>query len=470
MQKELPVQQYKLTEVYKNLSFKFSLIMNISNNNIEEVNNYFTRLFPITRSLTGNGNRETLKILQEIISLNIYEYPTGKKVFDWEIPKEWNIKDAWIKNSKGEKIIDFANNNLHLMSYSTPINGKFSFDELKKHLFFSENFPDLIPYKTSYYNENWGFCLSYNEYNKIFNENEEYNVFIDSNLSNGSLTLADISIGNNEGKEFIFSTYFCHPSMANDNLSGVILSALLARELKKKEHELKNKYRFVFAPETIGIITYCSENIDAIKKLSGGYILTCVAGKGSYGYKQTFLEEHEVDKAVLQTFQEMDISFILYPFEPQGSDERQYSSPGFRIPVGSIHKDKYHEYDYYHNSGDNLDFVDYEAVLKTMDIYLEVINKLENNVRYKTNNPFCEPQLGKRGLYPKIGRGIDDILQKRNAKQIYNTNQMDIMMWLLFYGNGELSLLEICSKHFLNFDKALEILKALEKEQLVKID
>ena len=251
-----------------------------------EIDSYLKRLFPIARSITGNGNRETLKILQELIPLNILEYPTGQKVYDWTIPKEWNIKDAWIKNSKGEKIIEFKNSNLHVVSYSTPIHKKMKWSELKKHLHYLENSPDSIPYRTSYYNETWGFCLSYSQFsilNSQLNGDEEYEVCIESELSNGSMSLGELLIEGKSKKEYLLSCYICHPSMANDSLSGVITTAFIAQELLKIQETLEHSYRIVFVPETIGAITYCANNEKAMKNIDNGLVITTCGGLGDFG-------------------------------------------------------------------------------------------------------------------------------------------------------------------------------------------
>ncbi len=433
-----------------------------------EIQSYLERLFPINRSLTGNGNRASLAILSEIVPLNIKEYPTGQVVYDWEIPKEWNIKDGWIKNDKGEKIVDFKKNNIHVVGYSIPINEKIEGKKLKEHLHYFIEQPEVIPYRTSYYNENWGFCLSYNSYKQLFWEEQTYEVFIDAELKEGSLTLADYILKGETDKEYLFSTYFCHPSLANDNLSGTLMNAFLARELSKRK--LKNTYRFVFAPETIGTITYCATHEEEMKRIEAGYILTCLAGQGNYGYKNSFVGDHLIDRVAHQTFREKQIDYISYPFVPQGSDERQYSSPGFRIPIGSVHKDKYHEYDFYHTSGDNLGFISIEAFISTLDIYLSIIDKLENNESFISLNPNCEPRLGKRGLYPAIGRRTMYSYEGKENKFPEYKDELDIIMWLLFYADGKHSLLDIAIKHNFHFDQLKEVLEKLKHAGLINLE
>lgn len=430
----------------------------------QEIDEYLARLFPITRSITGNGNRQTLNILSEIIPLQIHEYNTGTRVYDWEIPNEWNIKDAWIKNPKGEKVVDFKQCNLHVVGYSTAIHAKMKLAELKNNLHYFTQQPDVIPYRTSYYTKTWGFCVSYNSYLNNFSEDEEYEVYIDAELKPGSLTLADYVLKGTSATEYLLSTYICHPSMANDNLSGVIVAAFLARELSNRQ--LKNSYRFVFAPETIGTITYCATHEDEMKKISGGLVFSCMGGRGPFGYKQTFEGNSIIDKVVAETFEESKLQYITYPFIPQGSDERQYSSPGFRIPIGSVHKDKYHEFSYYHTSADNLSFIQSEHLLTMVQLHLSIIDKLEKEVKFISLNPHCEPQLGKRGLYPAIGRRTI-ANEATNADNGYK-DELDIILWILFYADGKYSLQDVCQKHNFQYEQVAEIANRLESKGLIK--
>ena len=316
-----------------------------------EINTYLKRLFPICRSITGNGNRETLRILQEIVPLTVYEIPSGTKVYDWMIPDEWNIRDAWIKDSTGKKIIDFQNSNLHVVNYSVPVHNRMNLVELNEHLHFRDDLPSAIPYRTSYYNENWGFCLSHNDYKRYFNRKDIYEVFIDSKLKKGSLSIGELLIKGRSNKEYLISTYICHPSLANDNLSGFVLTAFLARELLIRE--LNFSYRIIFVPETIGAISYCANNEEAMKKIMAGFVVSSVGGPGRFGYRQSWQEGHFINSMIEKTFDENGIdNFKIYPFDVHGSDERQYSSQGFGINIASITKDKYYDYDYYHTSLD----------------------------------------------------------------------------------------------------------------------
>lgn len=425
-------------------------------NVISEIDHYLRRLFPITRSITGNGNRETLRILQEIVPLEIKEYPSGQNVYDWVIPKEWNIRDAWIKNSKGDKIVDFQKNNLHLVSYSVPVHKKLPFSELKKHLHYRKDLPEAIPYRTSYYEETWGFCVSYNDLKAHFRKDEEYEVYIDSSLTNGSLSIGELLIQGKSSKEYLISTYICHPSMANDNLSGMILTAFLAKEILKKE--LNFSYRIVFVPETIGAIAYCANNEEAMKKIDCGLVVTTVGGPGRFGYKQSFDKEHFINKVIEQTFKESNEEYIAYPFDIHGSDERQYSSPGFRINMATICKDRYYEYDYYHTSLDDLGFVKTANINHTLMLYLKTINKLDKNITYKNQYP-CETMLSRHGLYPKAGGGLLPGNQK--------INDLETILWLLFYCDGTTDLFEISEKLNTDIESLYSIAHKLEEKGVV---
>jgi len=404
------------------------------------------KIFPIMRSITGEGNRRALKILSEIIPLETKEIQTGKKVFDWTIPKEWNIREAWVKNPNGEKIIDLKNSNLHVVNYSVPFRGKISLEELKSHLYTLPKQPDKIPYITSYYKERWGFCLSQNEFDKL--EDGVYEVLIDSELKDGSLSYGEIFIPGKSEKEILISSYFCHPSQANDSLSGVALCTFLAKELSTRN--LNYSYRFLFIPETIGAIAWLSLNEDKVKNIIGGYVVTCVGDSGPFTYKKSRAGNHLVDNVAIKVLEENGEEFKIREFDPSdGSDERQFSSLGFKIPMGSLMKTKYGEFKEYHNSGDNLDFMSVESLEDSFKKYLEIIEVLEKEdldkfnlieksisegEKYLNLNPKCEPQLGKRGLYETMGgrRGV-----KLNEEAIF---------WVLSFSDGEYSLEEISER------------------------
>ena len=399
-----------------------------------EIDTYLKRLFPICRSITGNSNRETLRILQEIVPLSVHEVPTGTQVYDWTIPDEWNIRDAWIKDSTGEKVIDFQKSNLHVVNYSIPIHDRMNLVELNEHLHFREDLPTAIPYRTSYYSENWGFCLSYNDYKRYFNGKETYEVFIDSELKKGSLSIGELIVKGKSNKEYLISTYICHPSLANDNLSGFVLTAFLGRELLNRE--LNFTYRIIFVPETIGAISYCANNEEVMKKIMAGFVVSSVGGPGRFGYRQSWEKTHFINSMIEKTFDENGIdNFKMYPFDIHGSDERQYSSQGFRINIASISKDKYYDYDYYHTSLDDLNFVSSENIVHCFNLYIQTIEKMDKNVTWKNRYPNCEVMLSKHSLYQQTGGGQIPIFGTRNDQ--------DLILWLLFHLDGQKSLWEI---------------------------
>lgn len=426
----------------------------------KELDEYLKRLFPITRSITGEGNRETLKILQEIIPLEVIEYPTGQEVYDWMIPKEWSIQEAWIKNSKGEKIVDFAVSNLHVVSYSTPVHKKVSLEALQEKLHFLEELPEAIPYRTSYYDENWGFCVSYNQYKKLFDEGEVYEVYIDSSFKEGSLSLGELLIKGKSQKEYLLSCYICHPSMANDSLSGVLTTAFLAKELLARQEELEYSYRIVFVPETIGAIAYCANNEAAMKNIDVGLVLTTCGGLGQFGYKQSWASNHTINQMIEDVFRENHIEFLSYPFDIHGSDERQYSSQGFKINCATITKDRYYEYDYYHTSLDNLEFVTAKNLNQTLNLYWQLLKKMDMNIVYKNLYPNCEVMLSKHNLYPKTGGAL-----LPNS----TVSALDIILWSLYYMDGETPLYNIGKKLDVTMSVVYEEAKKLENKQILKV-
>ena len=356
------------------------------------------KLFPICRSITGNGVRETLKIINNLIPLNIHEVPSCTKVFDWTIPDEWNIIDAYVKDENGKRVIDFHNSNLHVVGYSIPYEGKLNLNELSGHLYTLPDQPDLIPYVTSYYKRDWGFCLAHKDFLNL--KDNLYDVKIDSTLKPGSLSYGELIIPGESDEEILISTYICHPSMANNELSGPVVATFLARELLNRK--LRFTYRFVFVPETIGSIAYLSKNLDHMKKkVVAGYVITCVGDPGNFSYLSTKEENTLPDRVALHVLKNSADEYKVYPFLDRRSDERQYNAPGIDLPVGSLMRTKYGSYPEYHTSGDNLDFVTPEALRGSLDIYLRCIETLENNRIYKTT-VLGEPQLGKRGLYSNV--------------------------------------------------------------------
>ena len=431
----------------------------------EELFDLTKRLFPINRSITGAGVRESLKIVQEYVpEFQIQEFPSGTPVYDWNIPKEWNIQDAFIADENGKRIIDFNDNGLHVLGYSTPINKVLSFDELLPHLHTLPNLPTAIPYRTSYFTEDWGFCMTHNQLESL-DRNKKYQVFIKTTLETGHLTLAESILTGPSNQEFLISTYCCHPWMANDNLSGIVVSTFLHRWLTQNEH--RHSYRFLMLPETIGAITYLAHNESAMKNIDGGFVVSCCGGPGRISYKDTYLGNHLIDRAAKIAFRDAGVKPWLRPFAPDGSDERQYSMPAFRIPVATIAKDKYYDYEYYHTSLDNLDFVTGEALLQSLELYINCIQILEKNITYKSLMPYCEPQLGTRGLYPKLGGAIK---QSNNNSSAPNTieNQIDAITWIMFLADGNMDLLEMAERSGVLFSHLYDASQKLLEHGLIK--
>jgi aminopeptidase-like protein len=422
----------------------------------QKLEHYFDRLWPVCRSLTGNGNRETLKILSEIIPLEIRDVQSGTKCFDWTIPPEWNIKEAWIK-MKGEKIIDFAENNLHLLGYSAPFSGKLPYEELKEHLYTLPEQPDLIPYLTSYYSRRWGFCMRHSDFEK-FSKDALFEVHIDSSLNeSGSMTIAEAVIRGQSEEEVLLSTYFCHPSMANNELSGPLVSAFLYNKLKNVG-QLKYTYRFIFIPETIGSIYYLSQMGEHWKKyLKAGFVITCIGDRGAFTYKKSRRGNALPDRVVELLLEQTEKEYKILDFFPSdGSDERQYCSPGFNLPVGSLMRSMYGKYPEYHTSGDNKNFISFPAMEASINKYFEAITMIERNEFYVNTMPFCEPQLGKRGLYPTLGSS------KKNAETVAS------MMWVLNLADGEHDLIAISRRSGIPFHELLPVVDTIVKNGILR--
>ncbi len=418
----------------------------------KEMYDLIKELYPICRSITGNGVRETHKIIENYISISTYEIPTGMNVFDWTIPKEWNIQDAYIQDSSGKKIIDFKKSNLHIVNYSIPIKKKISFTELKNHLHTLPDQPDVIPYLTSYYSEDWGFCLTHNQFLKL--TDNEYEVMIDSSLIDGYLTYSEYYIEGKIKDEILITCYTCHPSLCNDNLSGVVLATFLAKYLNNLS--LNYSYRFLFIPESIGAIAWLSINEKNLSKIKHGLVVTCVGDSGNLTYKKSRRGNAEIDLAAINVLQNSRAKFNIVDFFPSGSDERQFCSPGFNLPVGSLMRTMYDKFKEYHTSADNLDFVDTNYLADSFTKYLEIFFILENNEKFINQNPKCEPQLSKRGLYAKIGG------------QKLEDSQNLALKWVLNLSDGNNSLLDISNKSGLDFHTITNAANLLLENDLLK--
>ncbi len=393
-------------------------------------------LYPICRSITGDGFRASLKEIGKHIPIETHEVATGTPVFDWTIPREWNIRDAYVKNSRGERVIDFNKLNLHVLNYSVPVRATMTLSALRPHLFTIPEHPDWVPYRTSYYKDNWGFCLSHNQLQTL--EDGQYEVCIDSSLENGHLTYGEIVIPGESDEEVFFSCHNCHPSLCNDNLSGVAIATSLAKLLLSVR--LRYSYRFIFIPGTIGAITWLALNESVVPRIKHGFVVAGGGDSGPFHYKQSRLGHAEVDRAVEAVLRHSGDAYRIIPFSPYGYDERQYCSPGFNLPVGALSRTPHGCFPEYHTSADNLTFVKPEHMARTLQHYISVIAILERNYFYVNHNPKCEPQLGKRGLYSSMG-GVTSHPVSELA-----------LLWVLNLSDGNHSMLDIGERSGLSFD------------------
>jgi aminopeptidase-like protein len=406
-----------------------------------------SELFPICRSITGDGVRRTLDILREHIPLSSIEIPSGTAVFDWVVPNEWNIRDAWIKDERGERVVDFRTNNLHVVSYSTPIRRRMPLAELKPHLHSLPQQPDLIPYRTSYYKESWGFCLSHRALEHL--SDGVYDVCIDATLSPGHLTIGECYVPGESQDEVLLSAHICHPSLANDNLSGVALAVALARRLQERRR--RYSYRLLFIPGTIGSIAWLALNERKTQHIKHGLVLTCVGDAGAPTYKRSRRGSAAIDRAASHVLRTAAEPHRIIDFFPYGYDERQYCSPGFNLAVGCFMRSQHGTFPEYHTSADDLSFIQPEQLADSLEIVWKILETLENNRTFSNTNPKCEPRLGKRGLYGGVGgtrHGAFDELA---------------LLWVLNLSDGTHDLLTIAERagmHFPEIERAAEALHA----------
>jgi aminopeptidase-like protein len=393
-----------------------------------EMYGLIVKLFPILRSITGNGVRETLAILGDHMGgLAVSEIPTGETCFDWTIPNEWNLREAFIEDSTGRRIIDFKEHNLHVLNYSAPVDGVFSLEELTPHIYTLPNQPDAIPYRTSYYVERWGFCMAHSQFAGLKPGN--YRVKIDSTLAPGSLTYADKLIPGIEEREVLLSTYVCHPSMANNELSGPALAVGLYHFLSQRKN--RYSYRFVFVPETIGAVVYLSRNLATMKKNTiAGFQLTCVGDKRGYSFVPSRNGGTLADRIAKHILDGKIKTYDRYTYLDRGSDERQYCAPGVDLPVVSLLRTKYGKFPEYHTSMDNLDLVSPEGLQGSLDLHKDCIRLLEENRKYQVTT-LGEPQLGKRNLRNTVGA----------AKRMLDRDRM--ISNLLAYCDGKTDLVDL---------------------------
>lgn len=386
-------------------------------------------LYPICRSMTGDGFRQTMEILGAHIPLQVHEVPSGTRIFDWTVPKEWNIRDAYIKDRDGIKVVDFGRSNLHVVGYSVPVDEVMSLETLRPHLFTLPDRPGWIPYRTSYYEETWGFCLSHHDYLSL--QEGDYEVVIDSTLGDGHLTYGELYLPGSLTAEVLISCHACHPSLCNDNLSGVAIGAFLAHQLGKSWRRFS--YRFVFAPATIGAIAWLALNEDKLSNIKNGLILAGLGDSGGITYKRSRRGDNEIDRAMDHVLRHSGAEYTTIDFEPYGYDERQYCSPGLDLPIGSVSRTPYGAYPEYHTSADNLEFVKPECLGASFGTVSDVIQLLEANQTYVNLNPKCEPQLGRRGLYKSIGESEWALL------------------WVLNLSDGSRDLLDIADRSGMSF-------------------
>ena len=404
----------------------------------EEMHALMRKLYPLCRSLTGDGVRRTLELIERDVPLERTQVATRTQVYDWTLPREWNIRGARLTGPGGDVVADFADSNLHVLGYSVPVKGSFSLEELRPHLFTDPARPDEIPYRTSYHNENWGFCLPHAAYERL--PEGDYEVEIDSTLEDGHVVYAERFLRGESEDEVLISTYVCHPSLCNDNLSGVVLTAALARYLDGQS--LRRSYRFLFGPATIGPLTWLSRNEERLPRITAGLVATCVGDPGPFTYKRTRRGNAEIDRAAAVLLRGEG----LEDFSPLGTDERQFCSPGFDLPVGVLSRTPPDRFAEYHSSADDLDFVQPAALGESFERYLDLIEILERNRVYRNLSPKGEPQLGKRGLYRSVGGGSFTEAP---------------LLWVLNLSDGSNDLLAVAERSALPFGEIADAADAL---------
>lgn len=413
--------------------------------------NLMQQLYPICRSITGEGVRETLTILAQKFPIQIHEIPSGTPVFDWTIPKEWHVREAWIKDPAGKIVVDFRKHTLHLMSYSTPVHEYLSLEELRKHLHSLPDHPDWIPYRTSYYKESWGFCLSHQILEGL--QAGSYEVLVDSELVDGSLVYGECLIPGDSEQEFLLFTHICHPSLCNDNLTGISVATALAAELSASNPKLT--YRLVFAPGTIGSIAWLAKNEHLLKNIQYGLVIGLLGDRGPLTYKRSRQQDASIDRIAARTLPKLAPATRFIDFSPYGYDERQLCSPGINLPVGRLTRTPNSEYQEYHTSADDFDFIDQESISESLHACAELIKAAEQEIYYRNLNPMCEPMLGKHGLYrPTGGTGPSKIEHA--------------MLWILNQSDGHHSLQDISDRSGLTFESILEAANALQQAGLLK--
>ena len=414
----------------------------------EELVELMRELFPIPRSLTGNGVRDTLARLARDVPLELIETPSGTQIFDWTVPREWNLRGAWIDGPRGERVLDVADSPLHVLGYSQPVDAVLALDELRGHVFTHRDDPDLVPYRTSYWKEQWGFCMSRRQLEAL--EDENYRVVIDASLEDGSLTSGEVNIPGATEAEFLLSTYVCHPALANDNLSGIVVLWALARTLGQQR--LTHTYRLLWSPGTLGPLCWLSRNLETLARVEHGLVVSCVGDPGPLRYKRSRRGDAAVDRVAAYVLAGEPGS-IVTEWQPSGGDERQYCSPGFDLPVGTLSRTPHGLFPQYHSSADDLTLVTPEALASSFRTALTIIDLVETNGRYRNRSPYGEPQLGRRGLYQSVPDG---------------TNPETAFLWLLNLSDGGHDLLEIAERAGLPFETIRDAAAVLAQHELLE--
>ena len=419
----------------------------------EEIYALAERLFPIYRSITGDGVRQTLDVLNEYVDLKTRRVASGTAVFDWTVPQEWNIREAHVTNSRGERVVDFARNNLHLVSYSVPVRARLNLNELRTHLHSLPDQPDLIPYRTTYYDPGWGFCLTHSQLEAL--SEDAYDVVIDSSFTDGELTYGEFFKPGDSVHEILLSAHICHPSLANDNCSGLAVLALLAKAIASQR--TRYSYRFLFAPGTIGAISWLAQNAESAQRIKHGLVVSNVGDGGGPTYKQSRRGNAEIDRAAAMTLAHSGgAATRVLDFSPYGYDERQYCSPGFDLAVGSFQRSCWGAFPQYHTSADNLDFIRPEHLATSYRMIADILQTLEGNATYRNLMPFCEPQLGKRGLYDAT-RGTQ------------SPGYRLALLWVLNQSDGRRSLLDIAERSGIAFQSIRQAAEQLYAAGLLEV-
>jgi aminopeptidase-like protein len=415
-----------------------------------------TELFPIFRGMTGAGVRETLTRLGRILPLAMREVPSGTRVFDWQIPREWEFRDAYIKEPGGPRVVDWRDSNLHVVNHSAPVDARLRWSELKEHLFTLPEHPDWIPYRTTYFQDDWGFCLSHRQFEELGQRGDDqaYDVRIDATFKDGSLTYGELRLPGRVEDEILVSSHVCHPSLANDNLSGIAVATRLAQYVSARENHYS--YRFLFAPATLGAIAWLHANQETVDRIKHGLVLALLGDAGASTYKRSRRGNAEIDRAVAHVLEHCGRPHTIMDFEPVGYDERQFCSPGFDLPVGVLMRTPNGQYPEYHTSADDLELIRPEHLADSWARCVETLRVLENNATYRNRNPHGEPQLGRRGAFRGYGRsGEGAVLQQA-------------MLWVLNLSDGSNTLLDVAERSGLRFGRVRQAADRLLELELIE--